>query len=81
MGIAEFIVPAGSFFRLFLPFGEYGLLEKNERDQSLQKLDPREIESQELTRKQAVFTNLILVVKSILMLGIQRFQAQSERRF
>jgi hypothetical protein len=34
------------------------LLEKNERDQSLQKLDPREIESQELTRKQAVFTNM-----------------------
>ena len=53
MGIAEFIVPAGSFFRLFLPFGEYGLLEKNERDQSLQKLDPREIESQELTHKKA----------------------------
>jgi hypothetical protein len=58
LGIAEFIVPAGSFFRLFLPFGEYGLLEKNERDQSLQKLDPREMESQELTRKQAVFTNM-----------------------
>jgi hypothetical protein len=58
LGIAEFIVPAGSFFRPFLPFGEYGLLEKNERDQSLQKLDPREMESQELTRKQAVFTNM-----------------------
>ena len=38
---------------LSLTFGEYGLLDKNEREQSLQKLDPREIESQELTHKKA----------------------------